>query len=332
MKDHPLIQRNNLFYMKKEYPTLINEIIYHHLQIDEKSLDILDKIKSDSDNVINALKPLSDLGIYFNIALAGGAIRDLVFKKQDFIKDLDYILSVDLGNVSVQLVNYFTQNKDIIFNMMDKMPISDNEKWNQPVFKISSLHPEEKLFEIIKILLSKDLNIAQSYTENTKVEELIFEPGQEPPYNDFNSQHKLTGVLHLEDKKLNYPVDILLTNSSVGDYVYHMDFDICKTSILLKQGKHDQIPTVDGYLNAFDCDAVFLDDYMNKTLTLNMKNKSIEQIEFSMSDHYYRIKEKYPDHELQLIPHTDEHKAFKLQWELSQSLGDNKKKSKTKKI
>lgn len=332
MKDHPSIQRNNLFYMQKEYSTLINEIIYHHLQIDEKSLDILDKIKSDRDNIINALKPLSDLKINFSIALSGGAIRDLVFKKQDYIKDLDYILSIDLDTISLQLVNYFNQNKDIIFNMMDKMPISDNEKWNQPVFKKSSLHPEETLFEIIKILLSKEINISQSYTESTKVKELTFEPGQEPPYNDFNSQHRLTGVLRLDDKKLNYPVDILLTNSSVDEYVYQIDFDICKSFILIKRENNNQIATVNEYLDAFCLEAEFLDDYMNKTITLNMKNKSVEQIEFSMADHYYRIKEKYPDHQLNLIPYNDEHKSFKLQWELLQKLNETTTTKKTRKI
>lgn len=331
MNNHPLIEQNKLFSQKKEYSTLINEIMYHHIPIDENALNTLEKIKNDSDAIINALEPLSKLGIRFDIALMGGALRDLVFKKQDLIKDLDYILCVDLANIDVCLNTNFKQNMEPIYRMMDTFPLTIDEKFNEPIFKISSLHPEERLFEVIKILISTHFNISKTHTKKVQIEEVEIDEN-DGSYPDLNANNRLSGILKIEDNKLNYPLDILLINQSVKNYVKEIDFNICKASILLKSGTYPSISTKEGYLNAFRCEVGFLDDYLDKTITLDMKDKNIEQLSFYMSNHYDRIKSKYPDHQIKMIPYTEEHKTFKFQWELSQNLEQSNKKTKPLKI
>ncbi len=103
-------------------------------------------------------------------------------------------------------------------------------------------------------------------------------------------------VVKIEYAKLNYPVDILLTDFIKPEFIKNFDFDICKASMCFVNPhvKKEFPKNFSHLISRFVAELEFWADVHNNTYTYDTFERSAYQIERSFANHLPRIKNKYP--------------------------------------
>lgn len=105
-------------------------------------------------------------------------------------------------------------------------------------------------------------------------------------------------------KQFSYPVDLIFTNDSIEDFVQTFDFSICKIYYKHNIEQFETIQNLESWQKIYHriiFTPTFLKDLKDKTITLNLRHFDENEIEYFLTHHYQRIKEKYFDYSLNMI-------------------------------
>lgn len=263
--------------------------------------EVLDHIYQDMNKVSLVLKKLDEIGISYSMDITGGAVRDFVTNKP--IKDLDIMLSIDNNYVNKKILNKMT---DVLFLKKHFDSAAILEYLNQIIV---SEHSDEDFIlkkQHLMTLCFKDL-IGEKYTFTSSNRK---EENQNEDYNENMLQHnRLLGVFKLNQEKmdLHYPVDILLTDFTKIAFLKDFDFDICKATFSLVNCTYKtQFPNDSTELiSRFSAERDFWADIHNKKITMNVDYMTRKNIENSITKHFKRLKEKYPEYKFNIISNVD---------------------------
>lgn len=261
-----------------------NKIIHNNKSIPEKKSNVVNKILDDCSLIYKALIPLYKLNVHFSLAIAGGLVREMASNKQNEIKDIDLILSLNMPKLRVKDMYDVWGFEALQYNWLAKSSVG--------------LTYKEKTYHIIKFLLEKEHPIINSYSPNKKNKEEVVEKHSEYLVRDLN------GVIKIESPELNYPIDILITSNTPEKFISNFDFNICQGLINLVKLENTKQNTFDfpsndrDLLNRILPNKLFLKDLKNKTISMNLDYRSINDIKRSIEQHLPRIIHKYPEYKV----------------------------------
>lgn len=259
--------------------------------------DTLDKIYQDVSKMYAVLTKLDEIGISYSFDITGGAVRDFTNNKP--IKDLDIMLSI--------FDTY--SNKSILMKMNDISFLKKHFKIESIIYYlqeiVTSAHEEDfiiKKQQLMTLCFHDYISEKFTFTSSNRDEEMSVKNIYE---ENMLKRNRLLGVFKLcpEKMQLNYPIDILLTDFHKIEFIHDFDLDICKASFSLVNSIYKTTFPRNSLelISRFTAELDFWADIHNKKITLNVDNMSNKTIESSITKHYKRLKEKYPDYELNII-------------------------------
>lgn len=302
-------------YLDKIYEHIILKNIWSKEEI-EKMKEIIQYI----DFVDNILKPLKQLNINYDIAIAGGAIRDFYTHQYKSIKDLDIIINmyssslfISKEDVKSGLEKYkFAKEYEILKPILNKLSLPEFEE----DLKSDATIFEQFIFHIIRHTLenSNEIKIDKYFYPkgNRLVKNVSKEEEEEKPkIKDSTTTYineLLRGIIKLKPKENSLPVDILISNASINEYVEAFDFGICQTSLsnstikkFIKDIDNIQEEEIYNVINNIDCHQNFINDIIYKKLTFLLAYSSLETIEKIFTNHLVRLMNKYPDNKVGVL-------------------------------
>lgn len=307
------------------------------------------KIKEDLLNISKVISKFNHIDEMFSmdVAVAGGALRDLLLMDSPKIKDIDIILSFRYKKKLIE--TFFNSNPNKIDK--DKKFFFDNlETTNYKLQKLGfpkvdiqrhdlsvSLDDLIKnyIFSLISIILSNQYNIISKYQtelKSTKTLQCIV------PNLEYVEKH-LKGLIKIKDSKLNFDIDVLLTSISAESYLNAFDYSICKMLMIFVQEDNNRLIDMDDskFINSVVISEEIYIDLEKNYFTFNIDNFSVAEILRSIKKHLPRLKEKYPKFKLNLISPRGVHaksfmESIELMDELSNNLSSKKDKSNYTKI
>jgi len=277
------------------------QITFYHGKVPDDIQKISSDILSQIQKLIVRLIPLCQIGLKYDVYLAGGCLRDLLLGNHNNIKDIDVI---------------FTITPDSVVSLIKNTPIFTLESiFGKNIIQYTdwtSASDVKKIHGLFHYCLSKNYNITRGYS----IED-IKEKNTQKEYGSILNEN-LEGIITIKSEEDTYPMDILLTTSSIDIYLRSFNFEICKIYIPFFTHNNGKFVTnIIDFLEQIHVKSGFIDDAKNKTVTFYMeKQKSIEMIERSMTKHFPRIIAKYPNHKLVLNAGTNtEYAQWKIKYE-----------------
>ena len=320
-KIQSFLQRNSLFKDSRNHPftslsekevSFVKKIKYLNGDMPEAYFNKVLSIKNQLNSFIGKMQPIFELGVKFNIYLAGGALRDLLLNNSTNIRDLDVIFDfseyVDSNAKKLSEMSVYMLSK-----IFGELHLTQTQ-WDE-------LDPKQKSFLLIFKVTQQEYNIEKKYT----LEELKNKSSLENETYSHLLNKELEAVISISHPSYEYPMDILVINTNVDAYLDTFSFDICKVKLLLVNMSKPQIITnVYDFMKFIHTSKHFLKDAMEKTLTLKMyRYSNVGLIEKILTKHYNKIKQKYSDFKVNLDAGTSEDmKKYKEAYESSQSLNN----------
>lgn len=304
--NHPEVFRfyTNVF-TKNPNRKIINDLFYWGKEIPKEKYDILLDMLKQLDDIKKSLDPLIKLGIVFDIWLTGGSVRDFLLNKETLIKDLD---------VMIKLNTYC----DLELLQIDKFLKETNFKVDTPKLKELSLRDSSKPFSLWthtnkyyrsskrrqKEQKTKDQVYFDMFTialgQHFEIEE--FYPPKEKTIENAESylDLRLKSVIKIKKDSWKWPVDILMTDYHIDNFLQGFDVGICQASLeyvnkddLLKQ-KETTPKKPEDLLKLAQINHSFLEDVKNKELKLRITGgMNVNQIINSLENHIPRLEKKY---------------------------------------
>lgn len=300
-------KKNKTPILKEEYDLLFKEYLCPKNFLKNNKRTILKNIYEDSKSIYDSLKILPEIGIPFYLDLVGGSVRDFILDNEEKIKDLDFMLNIDL-------------NLYLIAWQQDKEEFWKNKK-NELLHKINEIKiTEQKDFSFIVRILDEykdNFNSNNYYKIQHQLEVAIlnfcFKNQIKQDFfktKDFKNQEeystdRLKGVIKLIKK--NYEIDLLITKFTKKEFLSSFDFNLCKASFSIISFYYNYFPQNENdFLERTNLDVDFFADIKNKKLTINVDFLSIKDIENSIFNHYPRLQKKYIDYKINIIGHNEE--------------------------
>lgn len=248
-----------------------------------------------SSELLNQLSHL----VQIDFAVVGGAIRDLYLEKP--VKDIDISINLNFyKNLQVKYptARYRDDDADDILIREQSAEAEALERRSKEIMAILSkpefniVHDllnqkDTTVIQCLVYLIQKEIEANNDYTINkvfdsnsmkTTTETIKL---KEVAYENLG----LFAVFAMEDKKSNYPVELLFTTDKVNNFIDCFDFDICKIYMTNLDGK-PQIVTTKKFLN----------DVQNKTITYAPDYSVTEaKMNKSLFVRYERLQKKYPE-------------------------------------
>ncbi len=318
-KIQSFLQRNSLFqdsrnklfssFSEKEI-NFLKKIKHLNGDMPEDFFNNVLLIKDQINSFIGKMQPIYEIGIKFNMYLAGGALRDLLLNNVQHIRDLDIIFDFSEYNDS----NEKKLSQMSVF-MLDKIfgPLNITQtQWDE-------LDPKQKSFLLIFNVLQKEYTIDKKYT----LDELKNKASLANETYSHLLNKELEAVISVSNPKDKYPMDILVINTNIDGYLDTFSFDICKVKLsVLNMDKPQIITNVYDFMKFIYTPKHFIKDAMEQTLTLKMyKYSDTGLIEKIINKHYAKIKHKYANYKINLeAGSSEEMRKFKEKYESATAL------------
>lgn len=248
-----------------------------------------------SSELLNQLSHL----VQIDFSVVGGAIRDLYLEKP--IKDIDISINLNFyKNLKViyPTARYKDDDADDILIREQSAEAEALDKRNKEIIAIlrkpefSIVHNllEQKdatAIQCIVYLIQKTIELNNDYTINKVFDSNSMKTTSETiklkevAYENLG----LFAVFSMEDKKSNYPVELLFTTDKVDNFIECFDFDICKIYMTNLDGNPNIVPS-----------KKFLNEIQNQTITYTPDYSVTEaKMNKSLFVRYERLQKKYPE-------------------------------------
>lgn len=230
------------------------------------------------------LKPLKTFGLEYNFGIGGGIIRDLVLDKSP--GDVDIIVNIPMINPGQIYLNYNGANEfyDKIKNT-EYNYLCNIGRESSPYY---SGHDRTNYFLEIK---------TKNYMKFIK--QLLEIKGKYHLQDDgacanYQNAH-IIGIIKQNFDKNLLPADIIFSSFDIENYVNTFDFDLCKGYI---SSENLYELSTSKILKSIILSPHMIRDIENKQMTMNLANLKFENVEYYLNKHFLKMKEKFPDYEL----------------------------------
>ena len=273
--------------------------------------------------ILNKEEPLKSK---ITASIMGGCIRDFILNKENEIKDIDMVISLEsYSNKEIeQLVNKNLSNKNLNYYKEIKKELEKQKKEKDNlVIMVNDLEVmntpqpfDETNFAIILkmvggYLLVKDkLEKTNQYQMQDNIEQILKILKKESE-NDIPGEYQLLedkvfSVIKLQ-KNNEYPIDLIFTSLDIETYRKRLDFDICKVEFrLMDRVERLNFPKKsEELISRFKYCPNFLYDVIQKKLSYDVWVNNEKSNERSLFEHLPRMQTKYPDYELNIYQAMD---------------------------
>lgn len=320
--------------LTKEKQTILTQCLYSLSYIHEslkplkEVLDIDYEISLVGGSIRDFLlnKPIKDLDIVFAISdVKGFAHPSLVQENKHWMvkeytmppQELKKLTELEMKNLSDNTPDSFTM-KGVWYHLEQVITLLDI-----PTFYFDSVKKtpktEQFLFHVLHQLLLKNITVSEYFPPRSIEGDDCYEANSEVWKSGYTN-NALRGVIKSQDSRFPYPIDILFVRQHVQTYISSFDFELCKASLTYSDKNIDLLKHFSFYdinvnnnddnkniknnientilISAYkmiECSSGFVEDVMHKKLTFLLSNQCEATIEFSLMNHYRRIKNKYPD-------------------------------------
>lgn len=283
IKEHYL---KHFFQMKKwddefleDFFQKINHLMPESEFLSDEQHTLLFDIQQALIKIKHTLAPLYDANLIREIGIAGGAIRDLILNKN--ANDLDIVVSLNL----------YSDDKDKIYTKDLSTHLLDWMQQAQVIHKVYSTSPYNNEVETKTFVLTPDL--MRVLTEKIKPLGKLY-VNHDNTTADYQNKH-IMGIIKTQMN--TRPVDIIFTQENVLNYANTFSFDICNGFLIYDQILSDA--SEQECINHIVLSKHMVHDIEKKTLTTNISNINMEHLEYYLSKHYLKMKEKFPEYSLE---------------------------------
>ena len=317
-------------YAKSEkYRKKINELTYWGKKIPNEVIDTTNELIKQINEIDSYLKPLENFGIYYSLLLGGGSVRDLLLGKHKEIKDLDLVIKIEdvLGDILFNnkiLKKKFKEFRSFLLDTDELKEKFKNQKYtnnNEPLDhwanvysksnqktrwkrKANSVVDKSMAYELLEIIFHKVGLLQTGFHPFAGIKEGVID--------DVYISSRLSGVLKLNKEGWRWPIDVLVTKYSCRDYMKGFDFNICKAGVYVvksyerEEQKSSALKSPEDFFKLIILDKKFLDDVLNKQITIHADWFNLNEIKKSCEVHYEKLKIKFPEKEWDLNIVLDE--------------------------
>lgn len=259
-------------------------------------------------------------------SIMGGCIRDFILNKENEIKDIDMVISLEsYSNKEIEkLANKNLNNKNLNYYKEIKKELEKQKKEKDNlVIMVNDLEVmntpqpfDETNFAIILkmvggyLLVKNNLEKTNQYQIQDNIEQIIKILKKESE-NDIPGEYQLLedkvfSVIKLQ-KNNEYPIDLIFTSLDIETYRKRLDFDICKVEFrLMDRVERLNFPKKsEELISRFKYCPNFLYDVIQKKLSYDVWVNNEKNNERSLFEHLPRIQKKYPDYQLNIYQSMD---------------------------
>lgn len=271
---------------------MVTQYSLHNKSLTEIEINHLSSLYEHLKVVDNALKPFRDVGLYYEIAVTGGSVYDLLTHNLHFNKDYDFVVNFEhMNSQDYSFDNSISPYLQFIHNTIDTLYAI-----YLPQKRHSMLEYTEEEFSILFSHIVK-LSFTNTVTYQS---------------NNFNTEDYLnvlmSCLIKINDPSLDKPIDLMLSKNTISNFCESMDFNLCKNFIYYRHSSFDfyKLDNPHGFsLNSF-LDNLYIHpkalyDIHEKHLSISIGSFKEEHILFFMKKHYVRLKEKLPHFTLNLL-------------------------------
>lgn len=289
----------------------IHDLLFWKKTLPETSKSALENIIKQYNDIFNSLKPMMKLGITFDLWLVGGSVRDLLLGKPELISDLDIMLTFRQSvQPKIPKVSKFMKSKldftkeqlkPIVYRNNSEAPF---EHWK--VLETESIPPDWKveqakqkfrpvaLFDILACCLGQDMDLYEIYNPKIDGENSV-------ELTERYVDHRITGVIKMRKDGWKWPVDIIMSEYHVNEFIDSFDFGICKAAIELLRGSDIREQrkinplTPKSLMTRARLNPQFIKDYTAKELNMLVSGgMTLRQVKHSVEKHLPKLELKYP--------------------------------------
>lgn len=264
---------------KKELFKNMEHFIPDYDRLSSNQLKILKNVADTFKEVSAFLEPIKKYIPVFNITIAGGVIRDIILDKKP--GDIDIVLSLNLNDS-------FIKGKDFIEVTPNNKTLY---KQNIPYITMFNSNVDNN-----KIIHKNDLMafINNELLKNTNDKFLFFANDNNIGIVETYQNKQIMGMVKMH-KSSGLPWDIVFTNEPAYSFISTYSFDICHGFIRYEDLKDF---TVKEMLDNIFLSPHMINDLKAKTLTANISNITLENLEYYLNKHYVKMKKKFPEYSL----------------------------------
>lgn len=312
--------------------SIVSDMDYRPPVLDEEQQAIFEQLSAfillvesriQAHPVVAQMSQILDL----NIGIAGGAIRDLIAKKE--IKDIDLIINMNFHAKHAdyeKIPRYLSKHEmrqelmkvvpELLINYAKEKQLLSEEE----LAKTDYVNADQIAVRFFTEFFKEEFKVSQVYDQN-----LIEQHSGDEKTTDLSEQHYrdmgLSGVIKMQSKALPWPVDVLFTCDSIHSFVNNFDFNICKTWMQHQFG-YDEKRKKSFLLPEFSLvtPPAFLQDLYENKITYPLCNnythidKTLNLAFRSFTKHLPRIMAKFPENDVQIVnnSHNSESMAKEL--------------------
>lgn len=290
----------------------IHDLLYWKKTLPEESKSALENVIKQYNDIFNSLKPMMKLGITFDLWLVGGSVRDLLLGNAALISDLDIMLTFRQAvQPKIPKAAHFMKKSKLDFTKEQLKPIiykddtgipfkhwSILEKLNLPTdWKVEQEKQKFRpiaLFEMLACCLGQKLDLYEIYNPKVDGENSV-------ELTERYVDHRITGVIKMRKEDWKWPVDIIVTEYHVNEFIDSFDFGICKAAIELLRGSDIREQrkitpqTPKSLMTRARLNPQFINDYRAKELNMNISvGMTLRQVKHSVEKHLPKLEVKYP--------------------------------------
>lgn len=292
--------------------------------LNEKKTSYLSKIWKDALYLKTVFEPLKKLNIPYTLDLTGGSVRDFVLDRPQLIKDLDFMVSIQLLAGEIPDLRELKVFSDEELNRVGwpqtllsgvkyaglhfEYTTDKNSLGQEDIDLMNINNPDFLKVRLLQLCFNRAAEEVQCWDHSDKRSIVV---GENNYGADLFRQDRLISVFKTDGKRTNYPLDILLTDFPKTKFLNDFDFDICKASFcFINPHVKKEFPKNNSHLiSRFVATVDFWADVINKTITYNVVSRSKYQIDVSFEKHLPSIEKKYEDYKL-LVVGDDQHRDY----------------------
>jgi hypothetical protein len=259
------------------------------------------------------LKPLKEAGLKYELAVAGGSVYDFVLRPDAPMSDCDVIIYCqDVTNINMirekpevaweNLVHKHLPEKLPMLRVYEKESQSESTAHMLPHLQApATVEGKPKGFsynnDVFVDLIAKLISDSKhhDYEIYRKDNDLV---------KDYLS-NLIAGIIKLNaqpHEKNTVKTDLIISSVRPADFVLSFDFDICKAYMNFSDDSQSCFELLDNLILHPSC----IYDAEDKTLSINCRNFTPEHVEYFLSKHYLKMKEKFPGYQLKFYAGTIE--------------------------
>lgn len=290
----------------------LSTVLPHADKLTHYQKDILHHVQNSIDVVNTILSPLKSFGIDYHMIVTGGAVYDLVLGLND-IKDVDIV--VYFPKITPHYYELHQQAEHCFSNLTNQL-LTPVYQYLFP-YSYKNTFGAKDFTDIIAKLVQEHYESEKFYSHESKAGAYL--------------NKVILGLCKIKDKLLDKPIDLIISNIEVEEYINFFDFSICKMMMLCKSSEVEV--KQDDLIDYIFMTRSALHDIKHKKITLKVDNFSIEHIDYFLKKHFLRVKEKLPNYTFNLLGYDEEKKNFaqtiyeKIYFEQQINLGIDKNNS-----